>query len=376
MSQSFHFQQLDQQCMEPSQGPIQLSASASNDHFSLPTTAQLTRIFSAAIGSLMMAFFFFILSQNLEVGAVIAAEPLLGLGGQVILTGVLLALGGILFAGVPIAVVVWRSTPSSRFLLAIPFLAIVLPLMALIVPFFRFGLFALLLAGIPLTIVAWRLKPRSRLFFTIPFLTIVVPLVTLALHERAFASVIVLFADLLLTIAVWRLTPPPRIRLRLLIPFLAIALLLVTLNLLVFVSTVLDPFFFMGPIADIINNVVSYDLPLIGNVGNLLLFSLICGTPIISTMAINRAIRQATIPDKWLRFARLPSRLVVFALILMFLGLLSWGFYLAVFAPELFFTLLSFLSGPWNSWLFVVIGMLVSVIAAARALSSAASTPL
>ncbi len=376
MSQSFHFQQLDQQCMEPSQGLTQMSASASRDSFSLPTTAQLTRIFAAAIGSLMMAFFFLVLLQNLEVNAVIAAEPLLGLGGQVILVGVLLALGSILFAGVPLAVVVWRSTPSSRFLLAIPFLAVVLPLVALIFPFLRFSLFALLLAGIPLTILAWQSKPRSRLLFTIPFLTIVVPLVTLTLHERGFASLVVLFADLLLTIAVWQLTPPPRIRLRLLVPFLAIALLLVSLNLIVFLSMVVDPFIFLSPIADMINNVLSYDLPIIGNLGNLLLFSLICGTPVASTMAINSAMRQATIPDKWLRFARLPSRLVVFALVLMFLGLLFWGVYLAVFAPTVFFTLLSFLNGPWNSWLFVVVGMFVSVIVAARALSSVDSTPL
>jgi hypothetical protein len=342
----------------------------------MPTTAQLTRIFSAAIGSLMMAFFFLILSESFVVDAAISVQPLLTLGGQVILVGVLLALGGILFAGIPLAVVVWHSTPSSRFLLAIPFLAIVLPLVALISPFLRLALLALLFAGIPLTIIAWRSKPRSPFLFTIPFLTIVVPLVTLVLHQPSFTSIVVLFADLLLTIAVWQLTPPPRIRLRLLVPFLAIALLLITLNIIIFLSTLVDPLFFMGPIGDLIMNVLSYDLPIIGNVGKLLLFALICGTPIVSTMAVNRAMLQATIPDKWLRFARLPSRLVVFALVLMFLGLLSWGFYMALFAPVVFLMLLSVLNGPWNSWLLILIGMLVSVIVAARALSSVDSAPL
>ena len=376
MSHIFHFEQMDQQSMEPRQELVHVSASTSNSYSPLPTTAQLTRIFAAAIGSLMMAFFFLFLSQNLVVDAVITAEPLLRLGGQVILAGVLLALGSILFAGVPLAVVVWRSTPSSRFLLAVPFLAVVLPLIALIFPFLRFSLFALLLAGIPLTILAWQSKPRSRLLFTIPFLSIVVPLVTLTLDERGFASIVVLFADLLLTIAVWRLTQPPRIRLRLLIPFLAIALLLVGLNLIEFLSMILGPSIFMNPIFDIINNVISYDLPIIGNLGNLLVFSFACSTSVIRNMAINSAMRQATIPNKWLRFAQLPSRLVVFALVLMFLGLLFWGVYMAMFAPTVFFMLLSFLNGPWNSWLFLIVGMFVSVIVAARALSSVDSTPL
>ena len=373
MSHTFHFEQLDQQCMEPRQGLMHLSASASSDRSSLPTTAQLTRIFSAAMCSLVMAFFFFILIQNSLTDAVIEAYPLLTLGGRVILVGALLALGGLLFAGVPLAVVVWRSTPRSRFLLAIPFLALVLPLVALIPPFLWLTLFAVLLAGIPLTVIAWRARPRSRFLFTIPFLTIVVPLVTLRFHQPGFASVVVLFADLLLAVAVWQLTPPPRIRLRLLVPFLAFALLLVALNLALFLSTLWGPFFFMGPVADVIRSILWYDLPIIGNVGYALLVTLVCGMPIISTMAINRAVRQATIPDKWLRFTWLPSRFVVFALILMFLGLLFWGFYLAIFAPALFFALLLPFDVPWTSWLFILVGMFISVLAAAWALSSVES---
>jgi hypothetical protein len=374
MSHIFHFEQLDQQCMEPRQGLTHLSTSASGNRSSLPTTAQLTRIFSAAICSLVMAFFFFILIESSVNDAVMAMDPLLTLGGRIILVGALLALGGILFAGVPLAVVVWRSTPRSRVLLTIPFLALVLPLMALILPFLRLTLFAVLLAGIPLTVIAWRSRPRGPFLFTIPFLTIVVPLVTLLFYQPRFASLVVLFADLLLTVAVWQLTPPPRIRFRLLIPFLAFALLLVTLNLGMFVRTLLGPFLFMGPVGEVIRNIFSYDLPIIGNLGNVLLVVLICGMPIISTIAINRAVRQARIPDKWLRFTWFPSRFVVFGLVLMFLGLLFWGFYLAIFAPALFFALLSPFNAPWSSWLLILVGMLISVIVAARALSSADAT--
>jgi hypothetical protein len=194
--------------------------------------------------------------------------------------------------------------------------------------------------------------------------------VALILHVTRLASLIFLFGDLLLTLAVWRLTPPPRIRLRLLIPFLASALLLLTIIMNVFLGSLIGSLPFIGAIGQVINDALSYNIPIIGSLGTLLVCALICGTPIISTIAINSGIRQATIPDKWLRFTLLPSRLVVFALIVMFLGLLFWGIYLALFAPALFFTLLSPLNAPWNSWLLILIGMLISVIVAARALSS------
>ena len=369
MSHIFHFEQQDQQGMEPRQELVQLSGSANSGHSSLPTTAQLTKIFSAAICSLVMAFFFFILLQASGASEVMATESLLTLAGQVILAGAALALGVVLFAGIPLAVAAWRSTPSSRFLLAIPFLAIVLPLVALIPPLLGLASLAVLFAGIPLAVVAWRSIPRRR-FLLLSFLAIALLLVVPGLHMFRFASLVVLFADLLLTVAVWRLTPPPRIRLRLLLPFLAFALLLVSIMLSMFLSPLLDLLPFIGLIGNVIGNVLSYELPIIGNLGNLILTVLICGTPIISTIAINSGIRQATIPDKWLRFTLLPSRLVVFALIVMLLGLFFWGFYLAIFAPAVFFTLLSPLTAPWNSWLLILIGMLISVIAAARALSS------
>lgn len=324
MGQIFDFERLDQPSMEPRQGLVNVSAAANKDSAIVPTTAELTRIFSASIGSLAMAFFFFILSQNLMVNIVTATEPVFTLAGQVILAGSVLALGVVLFTGIPLAIVAWRSTPSSRFLLSVPFLAVLLPMVSLI----------------------------------------------LAVSGATVAALVVLYGNLSLTIAVWRLTPPPRIRLFLLIPFLATTLLLLTFLLSVLLNTLLGPFSFMGPIGGIIGNVLLYDIPIIGSLGNLLISTLICGTPIISTIAINRGMQQATIPDKWLRFARLPSRLVVFALIVMFLGLLFWGFYLAILAPGLFFTLLSPLRAPWNSWLLILIGMLISVIVAGRALSS------
>ncbi len=370
MSHIFHFEQLDQQSMEPRQGLVHLSGLANGGRSSLPTTAQLTKIFSAAICSLVMAFFFFILLQSSSVNEVIATESVFTLAGQVILAGAALALGLILFAGIPLAVVAWQSTPSSRFLLAIPFLAIVLPLLALIPPLLSLASLVVLFAGIPLAVVAWRSMSHNRFLLLLSFLAIALLLVVPGLHMFRFASLVVLFADLLLTIAVWRLTPPPRIRLRLLLPFLAIALLLVFIMLSMFLGPLLDSLPFIGLIGQVIGSVLSYELPIIGNLGNLVLTVVIYGTPIISTIAINSGIRRATIPDKWLRFTRLPSRLVVFALVVMFLGLLFWGFYLAIFAPAVFFTLLSPLTAPWNSWLLILIGMLISVIVAARVLSS------
>jgi hypothetical protein len=323
MSHIFHFEQQDQQSMEPDQGLVHVSVLASKNRPSLPTTAQLTKIFSASICSLVMAFFFFILSQSWAVNEAIEMQPLFTLAGQVVLIGAVVALGVILFAGIPLAVQAWRSTPRSRFLLLIPFLAIMLPLLS----------FILIISG------------------------------------ARFSSLVVLYVDVVLTITAWRLTPPPRIRFRLLIPFLATALLLLSLIASVILSTLSGDSSFIDSIGQVLGNILSYSIPIIGNLGNLLLGVFICGVPIISTIAINRAIEQAVIPDKWLQFARLPSRVVVFALIVMFLGLLFWGFYLALFAPALFLTLLSLLSAPWNSWLLILIGMLISIIVAARALS-------
>jgi hypothetical protein len=368
MSQIFDFEQIGQQSVEPRQGLVHGAASASGGYSLLPTTVQLTRIFSAAICSLVMAFFFFSLSQSLPISEIIATEPVFTLAGQVILTSAAFVLGVILFAGIPLALVTWQSTPRSRFLLAIPFLAIVFPLVALIHPLLNLALLLVLLAAIPLAIVTWRSMPRNRFLHLLPLFAIAALLVIPAIHVFKLASLIILLADLFLTVIVWRLTPPPRIRLGLLLPFAAVALLLVAIIFSIFLSS-LGSFAFIDFIGNVIGAVLSYSIPIIGNLSNLVLLVLLCGIPMICTIAINTAIRQATIPDKWLRFTQIPSRLVVFGVIVMFLALLFWGLYLAVFAPALFFMLLSPLTAPWNSWLLIVIGMFISVIVVARTLS-------
>jgi len=57
------------------------------------------------------------------------------------------------------------------------------------------------------------------------------------------------------------------------------------------------------------------------------------GGTIVSTSAINRAIRQARIADTWLRFANQLSRLVVLGMVLMLIGVVLWGVALALAVP-------------------------------------------
>jgi drug/metabolite transporter (DMT)-like permease len=49
------------------------------------------------------------------------------------------------------------------------------------------------------------------------------------------------------------------------------------------------------------------------------------GGTIVSTIAINRAIRQAKVADRWLRLANHLSRLVVLGMVLMLAGVVLWG---------------------------------------------------
>src|SRR5947209_5465985 len=74
---------------------------------------------------------------NGPVNEVIAAHPLLMLVEQVFFAGVICALGVVLFTGIPLAVVAWRSTPHVRFLL---------------------------------TAMIWRTTPRQGFLSIIPFL--------------------------------------------------------------------------------------------------------------------------------------------------------------------------------------------------------------
>lgn len=129
------------------------------------------------------------------------------------------------------------------------------------------------------------------------------------------------------------------------------------------------------PLGQIANSVFNFPILLLGNVGTVLILLIVCGFPVLTTLAINHAMQQAALPEKWLRFARLPSRLVAFALLVMFLGLLSWGVYLAVFAPGVLFSL-NFLSLlPLNLWLITVVGMGICVVMATRAFSEKRQGP-
>ncbi|HLJ33560.1 MAG TPA: hypothetical protein VKU38_07915 [Ktedonobacteraceae bacterium] len=97
------------------------------------------------------------------------------------------------------------------------------------------------------------------------------------------------------------------------------------------------------------------------------------GMPIISTIAINRGIRQAILPDKWLRFATILGRVVILGIVLMIGGMILWGATVAIFLPQVFPQLLSLLTIPWNSWLLQLIGMLIALVVAVHALFSQVS---
>ncbi len=218
--------------------------------------AQLTRIFAAFMCSLVMAFF----------------------------ASVICALGVVLFTGIPLAVVAWRSTPRVRFLLTAPFLALVLPLLA-------------------------------------PFLALVLPLLRF-MHPVIIAVDVFFFGYTVLAAMIWRTTP--RKSFLSIIPFLFFALLFLSVILTPLLSLIL-PDDLVGLLGNMVNNVLGYGLPIIGNLGNVIVGLIFYSVPVLSTIAINRAMREATLPEKWFRFARIPSRLVVFALLVMFLGLLFWG---------------------------------------------------
>lgn len=94
------------------------------------------------------------------------------------------------------------------------------------------------------------------------------------------------------------------------------------------------------------------------------------GMPIITTIALNRGIRQAVIPDKWLRFAAILSRVVILGIVLMVGSMTLWGATVAIFLPQVFPQLLSLLTFPWNSWLLQLIGMLIALVVAVHALFS------
>lgn len=172
-----------------------------------------------------------------------------------------------------------------------------------------------------------------------------------------FALVIVLLGGIPLVVSAWRSTP--RSRFLLCVPLLTFGLAILYLFILV-------PF---------VQQMTHYTL--FNNLGHTLTNFMIAlpfyGVPIISTIALNRAMRRATLPDEWLRFADMLSRLVVLGIVMMLTGVLLWGFALALFAPGWFAVLHPLLDFPWNSWLLIFLGMLIATIAALWALFSQTS---
>jgi hypothetical protein len=194
------------------------------------------------------------------------------------------------------------------------------------------------------------------------------PVMHLGIHPGvvAFISADIFFlASALMAAALWRAIPRLRILSTLL--FLVFGLAFLTVMFAPLLSSVLpDPL--MGALGHMVNSIFNFPIPLIGNLGIVIVLLIVCGFPVLTTLAINHAMQQAALPEKWLRFARLPLRLVAFALLVMLLGLLSWRVYLAVFAPGVLFSL-NFPPLPFNPWLITVVGMLICVVMAARAFS-------
>ncbi len=363
-----HFLQFEEQ-EQPNGGSRQSLAQelASRNRPPLPTVTQLTRIFAAFMGALFLALCFLV-SQNDSVGSVVAAHPPLLLAQVVFFAGILFALAVVLCTGIPLAVVAWRSTPSVRIFLVMPFVAFVLPLLLFFLGFV--GPVGLLVSGALLVVPLWRSRQRRRFLLAIPFVAFVLLFLLRVMHLSGPASGPIfplmlvetfLLASTLLAAAVWRAIP----RLRLLSTPLFLVFGLGSLSLMLagpFLQLLPDEL--IGPLGHLLNS----PLPIIGNLGNVILLLVVCGFPVLTTIAITHAMQQAALSEKWLRFARLPSRLVAFALLVMFLGLLSWGVYLAVFAPDVLFSL-NFSPLPFNLWLITVVGMGICVVVSVRAFS-------
>lgn len=183
--------------------------------------------------------------------------------------------------------------------------------------------------------------------------TFIGPRINLALNAMTIGALIgcgaVLLAGIPLVVAAYRSTP--RSRFLFALPSYTLAFALSVVVILMFVNNNLRA-----------SAVSLYALPLWA-----LFFY---GMPIITTIAINRGIRQAVIPDKWLRFATMLSRVVVLGMLLMVGGMLLWGVTVAFFLPSVFLQIISLLTIPWNSWLLQLIGMLIALVVAVRALFS------
>ncbi len=200
----------------------------------------------------------------------------------------------------------------------------------------------------------------SFFIMTIGGYTFIGPRINLALNALTIGAVIgfgaVLLAGIPLMVAAYRSSPRSRFLFALPCYTLAFALTIV----LILVSMSHRTTNVVAPLAPLLWALFFY------------------GMPIITTIAINRGIRQAVIPDKWLRFATILSRVVILGILLMVGGMVLWGATVAIFLPQVFPGLLSLLTLPWNSWLLQFIGMLIALIVAVQALfsqSSAAHQP-
>ncbi len=190
------------------------------------------------------------------------------------------------------------------------------------------------------------LVAATAMFITIPLLrpgaSPDTPLLVLAGPAMQLGLLIAWVATWLgglpLLISAWRSTP--RVRFLLAFPFLPI---LITI-FLIFVG--------LGSIFDVV-------LPVIGH--PMALICLFYGYPLISTLLLTRAIRRATIRNKWLRIANWLSFVVVGGLVLMLLSTLLWSLSLLLTAPAVL--------SNWRFWL-PVLGMELAVIFATSTLFS------
>jgi hypothetical protein len=147
----------------------------------------------------------------------------------------------------------------------------------------------------------------------------------------------VLIGGLPLAVSAWRTSP--RSRILFLVPILA-SLPTIACSLLsafiMLLSNQPPPFFPTLPV---------------------LLFS---GGTVVSTIAINRTIRQARIADRWLRLANHLSRLVVVGMVLMLIGTVLWGFVLALAVPGGVAMLIPRLPLPCGMFLAVMVALWAS----------------
>lgn len=211
------------------------------------------------------------------------------------------------------------------------------------------GLGAIVLGGLPLMIAAWRSTPRTRLLLSVPFLII---LGVLALTPVGILFGIVnaplLLAELLLLAALWRPTWRRRFT------FMLLSLFVLTMPLAYFLPYSIQHIFMSQWFS--------------GNVGTAILTFFFYSIPLVSTIAIVRAIRQAKLSDRVLRFTTIPSLLVALGMFLMIAGMLIWAGTVLFFLPEIFPRILGLLTLPYNSWLLQFIGMLIALIVILRAI--------